>query len=338
MPLLGPTAGPLLGGILIQYRTWQDTFFLCSILTFLFLILGVLCLPETFGPVILYRRRLDQWRKDGYAPPKSMRDSQMDRLRRLIRVDLARPFVLLGTQPIIQTLALYMGLLFGLNHLTISTFHALWREVYHESDITSSLNYIAITLGFLGGCESAGPLNDKVCCSFLGSCYKIKDYRPDRSSSQIYRYLKRQNNGLDLPEYRIWLMIPGSIFVPFGLLWYGWSATYQLHWIMPDIGITIYSFGLLMAYQCIQAYVLDCYPVYAASAMGALTVLRSLAGFTLPIFAPVMYKSLGYGWASTMLALVALIIGSVAPWLLKTKGPYLREKSPYAAGEVNLVL
>lgn len=143
---------------------------------------------------------------------------------------------------------------------------------------------------------------------------------------------------MDLPEYRIWLMIPAAFLVPLGLLWYGWSATYTLHWIMPNIGITIYSFGLLMGYQCIQAYVLDCYPVYAASAMGALTVLRSLAGFTLPIFAPAMYRRFGYGWSSTILAGVAIVIGSVAPWLLRSKGAALRAKSPYAAGDIKVIL
>lgn len=314
MALLGPSAGPLLGGIFIEYRSWPDIFYFCSLVTVIFLIIGVLFLPETFGPVLLHRKRIGLLVKEGYDISR-LSESRIDRLLKLVKVDLARPFVLLGTQPIIQTLAIYMGLLFGLNHLTISTFHALWRDVYHESDILASCNYLFITLGFIGGCETAGPANDR-----------------------IYAYLKRRHGGQDCPEYRIWLMIPGAIIVPAGLLIYGWSAAAEMHWILPNLGIAVYSFGLLMGYQCIQAYVLDCYPVYAASAMGALTVLRSLAGFALPIFAPAMYRHLGYGWSSTILAAVALGIGSVAPWLLREKGAFLRQKSPYAAGEVEVVL
>ena len=109
-------------------------------------------------------------------------------------------------------------------------------------------------------------------------------------------------------------------------------------WIVPDVGIAVYSFGLLMGFLCIQAYILDCYPVYAASAMGAMTVLRALAGFALPIFAPDLYARLGYGWGSTLLAGVAFAIGGGAPWLLREKGAYLREKSPYAAGDLEVVL
>jgi hypothetical protein len=38
------------------------------------------------------------------------------------------------------------------------------------------------------------------------------------------------------PEYRIPALLIASIFVPIGLLWYGWSAQARLHWIMPIIG------------------------------------------------------------------------------------------------------
>jgi len=38
------------------------------------------------------------------------------------------------------------------------------------------------------------------------------------------------------PEYRMPGLVIASIFVPIGLLWYGWSAQARLHWIMPIIG------------------------------------------------------------------------------------------------------
>ncbi|PWY86559.1 MFS general substrate transporter [Aspergillus sclerotioniger CBS 115572] len=302
MPLLGTTAGPLLGGLLIESHSWQSIFFICSIFTLISLLLGLFFLPETFGPILLYRRGL----LIHGTSPKPLQRNQLSR----IRSDLARPFIMLGTQPIIQLLALYMGFLFGLNHLTISTFHSLWREVYHQDDFRASLNYIAITVGLLGGAEVTGPVNDI-----------------------IYRHRKRKNHGKDSPEYRIYLMLPSAILLPTGLLLYGWSATYHLHWTLPNLGITTYSFGLLMGYQCIQAYVLDCYPVYAASAMGALTVLRSLMGFIMPVFAPVVYESVGYGWASTGLAGVAGIVGWLRRWCWGL-GEGLRGRSGFGAGEV----
>lgn len=122
-------------------------------------------------------------------------------------------------------------------------------------------------------------------------------------------------------------MLPAALLVPTGLLIYGWSAQTHSHWIMPNIGIGIYALGLIMSYQCIQAYVLDCYAVYAASAMGALTILRSLLGFVLPILAPLIYRMLGYGWGSSLLALWALVMGGLVPILLWRYGAVLRKRS-----------
>ena len=131
-------------------------------------------------------------------------------------------------------------------------------------------------------------------------------------------------------------MIPAAVLVPAGLLWFGWSAVAHSHWIMPNLGMAIASVGLVIAFQCMQAYVMDAYPVYAASAQGALTVLRSLAAFAMPVMAPAMIRQWDYGWSSTMLAGIAAVLGVLAPAVLHWRGATLRAMSPYAAGNVNL--
>lgn len=167
VPLLGPTIGPTVGGYVVQSYSWRWIFIGSSAFTAIFLILGLFLLHETFGPLLLKRRR---------APLLAHRSERNDNnklvtthwaaLVKLVRVDLARPFILLGTQPIIQTVSLFMAYLFGLNFLTISTFQTLWVESYGQSVSQGSLNYISISLGFVIGCEIAGPLNDRV--RFLG--------------------------------------------------------------------------------------------------------------------------------------------------------------------------
>ena len=101
---------------------------------------------------------------------------------------------------------------------------------------------------------------------------------------------------------------------------------------MPDIGAGLLACATICGYYSIQNYVIDCYTKYAASAVAAMTVLRSLAGFGFPLFAPAMYDALGYGWGNSILAFVAIAIGAPAPWVLWHYGPRLRAKSVYAAG------
>lgn len=74
-------------------------------------------------------------------------------------------------------------------------------------------------------------------------------------------------------------MIPGALLVPIGFFWYGWSIHAHAHWILPNLGATIFGFGIIIIMQCITSYLIDAYSVYAASAIAATTVLRGLAGF-----------------------------------------------------------
>lgn len=141
-----------------------------------------------------------------------------------------------------------------------------------------------------------------------------------------------KNNNTGRPEFRIPLMIPGSVLVPTGLFIYGWTAQYHTHWIGPNIGAALFAAGVIIGFQCIQTYLVDTYTRYAASAVAAATVLRSLAGFGFPLFAPYMYSKLDYGWGNSLLGFVAVALGVPAPILFWVFGKRLRERSPYAAG------
>ena len=226
-----------------------------------------------------------------------------------LRIALKRPFKLLGTQPIVQALACYMACLYGLLYLTLSTFPMLWATKYHMSIGTGSLNYISMGIGFLIGTQIKARLNDN-----------------------IYARLKKKNNGIEKPEFRVPVMVPASLLVPIGLFMYGWSAQAHTHWIVPDIGICLFCAGVIVGFQCIQIYLVDSYTRYAASAIAAVTVLRSLAGFSFPLFAPAMYKALKYGWGNSVLGFIAIAIGIPAPFMLWKFGEALRAKSRFAAG------
>lgn len=39
------------------------------------------------------------------------------------------------------------------------------------------------------------------------------------------------------------LLMITAIFVPVGLLLYGWTANYRVFWLVPDIGIGIFGIG-----------------------------------------------------------------------------------------------
>ncbi|KAI6914338.1 hypothetical protein KC318_g963 [Hortaea werneckii] len=65
------------------------------------------------------------------------------------------------------------------------------------------------------------------------------------------------------------------------------------------------------------------FTIYAASAMAANTVLRSLFGATFPLFGLSMYNTLGLGWGNSLLAFIALAMCPI-PLLFYWYGEKLR--------------
>lgn len=311
-PLLGPAIGPIIGGFITQHTTWRWVFWSTSFASGVVQVLGFIFFRETYAPKILAdkARRL---RKTTGNPALHTKWQTPDRtFLKIFGAAIVRPVLLLGTQPIIQVLSLYMAYLYGLMYLVLTTFPVLWTTTYGESIAIGGLNYISLGLGFLIGTQSCAHLNDT-----------------------IYRRLKHRSNdpSKGRPEYRLPLLIPAGILVPVGLLWYGWSAHCHLHWIMPNIGAAVFAAAVKIGFQCTQTYVVDAYTLYIASAGAAATFLRSLAGFGFPLFAPYLYRQLGYGWGNSLLAFVAIALGLPAPLLLWKWGPMLRARSTYAAGD-----
>ncbi len=216
---------------------------------------------------------------------------------------------MLGTQPIIQLLALYNAYIYGLMYLVLSTFPTLWQKVYCEKLGISGLNYLSLTLGYL--------LGSQICAL---------------SVDRIYKSLTQSNNGTGKPEYRIPLLTSSALLVPLGLFWYGWSAQDRLHWIMPNIGIALFACGVIIGVQCTVTYIIDAYSRYTASAIAAITLLRSLLALGFPLFAPRMYQVLGYGWGNSVLAFAAILLGWPATFAMWKWGEALRGKSQYASG------
>jgi MFS family permease len=217
---------------------------------------------------------------------------------------LSRPVRLLLFHPIIQIAGLFEAFDYGILYIVLASFAELWVKQYHMSVELSGLHYIALALGELAGSQLGAPIMDR-----------------------YYLRVKAQQSDNDPhPEHRLPLTIPGILIVPLGLLMYGWVAQYHVHWIVVDMGIFIAAFGLQTRGIAMQAYVMDAYVDHTSSAMAATQFLRSLTAFLFPLFAPIMYEKLGYGWGNTAIALAGLVLGLPASLALWYFGGSLRRR------------
>ncbi|KAI0907471.1 major facilitator superfamily domain-containing protein [Ustulina deusta] len=306
IPLLGAAVGPILGGFIAEYTTWRWMFWSTSIFQGVMIAVSYDVFRETFGPLILNRRAARLRKETGNEQYYTQYERQTGE-QSVVRVAaqaLSRPLRLLAFHPLIQITAVISAFGYGTLYIVISSFADLWSSYYHQPVAISGLHYIACALGELSGSQVGGRLMDA-----------------------LFRHMRsRSSDGEHIPEFRIPLTLPGAIIAPVGLFIYGWTAQYRVHWIAVDIGIFINMFGGQLTSMALSAYVIDAYPEHTSSAIAATQFLRSLTAFLFPLFAPSLYRVLGYGWGNSTIAFVSLVLALPAPFVIWRYGAKLRQR------------
>ncbi|KAK0702160.1 MFS multidrug transporter [Lasiosphaeris hirsuta] len=314
--VLGPAIGPIVGGYMTQYTTWRWCFFTIVITNITVQIFAFFFLRETYPPRILFLKAQAMRERSGNQKFQTeWEQSENDRtLLGLLRITLSRPWVMLGTQPIIQVLAVYQAFNFGTLYLLISGFPALWEGWYGMPRGDATLNYISLAVGSLIGVNICGPATDRVYAS-------------------LKRHHGISENEPGLPEFRVPLMIPASIISPCGIFLFAWSAQTKLHFLIPNLGAAIFAGSSIISYQCISAYISDSYSLHSASASAACSFLRSTLAFCFPLFVPALFGQLGYGWGGSVVGLASVVLGIPAPWVIWVYGRRLRQSGRFTSGD-----
>ncbi|KAJ5975549.1 hypothetical protein N7481_009256 [Penicillium waksmanii] len=282
-PLIGPVVGPVAGGYLAQAKGWRWTFWVLAMASGAIAISSLLTIKESYAPTLLSRKTKRLQKETGNMNLRSALDTGRSP-RDLFIFSIVRPTKMLFLSPIVFLLSLYVGVVYGYLYLLFTTISAVFEDQYHFSQGSVGLSYLGIGIGSIVGLIILGTTSDR-----------------------LLKYLTAKN-GVSKPEYRLPPMIPGSLFVPASLFMYGWTAYYKTHWIVPIIGTSFLGVGMLISFMTVSTYLVDAFTIYAASAMAANTVFRSLAGCLLPLAGPKMYEKLGLGWGNSLLGFIALAL------------------------------
>lgn len=93
-------------------------------------------------------------------------------------------------------------------------------------------------------------------------------------------------NNIPIPEWRLPPVIVGGVSFGLGIFWFAWTGFRQdIHWIAPTLSGFATGFGILSIFLNLLNYLVESYLMFAASAIAANTMLRSLAGAIFPLFA-----------------------------------------------------
>ena len=299
LPYLGPALGPILGGIVTQLVAWQWIFWIMCALNGLTTLIGMLCIRESYTPVLLLRKVRNHREAAGVNIEAPSLKSSLSRLG----ISLWRPYRLLLRRPVVQILGLILALDFAIYTLLLGTLADLYIQKYGQSESISSLHYIAIAVGASSAAQVGG---------------RLMDWSYRRTTA---RY---GDGGGGKPEFRVPYLVPGVIITPVGLFIYGWTAQYVAAWPAVDVGAAVFTLGSFMTSQVLYAYQLDEFVEHGASANAASRVLSYSLGFAFPIFAPDLYDRLGYGWGNSMLSFLWVVFCFPLPVIFWLWGDKLR--------------
>ncbi|KAH7371780.1 major facilitator superfamily domain-containing protein [Cadophora sp. MPI-SDFR-AT-0126] len=302
----GPTLGPIAGGAIVSsYLRWRWTEYTTAIMMTTVLIFDVLILDETYAPVLLVQKARRLRHETGNWSLHARHEEWDVSLKEMANKFLKTPFRLLAT-PICFLVALYASFVYGILYLCLGAIPIQFAEERGWGPVTSQLPFLALLSGtILGG--GANIFNNKF-------------------------YIRRfeANNNKPVPEARLPPMMIGSLFFATSLFLFGWTSPRHITPVLPLLSLVFMGFGFFTIFQAALNYLIDTFARFAASAVAANTLLRSIFAAVFPLFVAPMFHNLGIQWASSLLGFVSLCLVPI-PYLFYIYGPRIRGKGRFTA-------
>ena len=130
----------------------------------------------------------------------------------------------------------------------------------------------------------------------------------------------------DRLSYNVWPS--GLVFIPAGLLLFGWPIVYDMSVWAPIVGFSIQNFGMVQVMTLSSAYLVDAMPGQGASAAASANFMRNAFACLLTLVSNPLSNTIGPGWTSTLLSALTWMSVMIL-LLLKLYGERMRRWSGY---------
>ena len=246
--------GPVIGGFAAQFKGWRWTQW-CTIFVAVAAYATVLPMRETYKKVILTRRA----KKLGLSPPPTAQVKGLAYIKMLLTITVARPLIMLTTEPIVMCFSLYNAFTFSVLFAFFAAYPYTFEKVYHFDTWQYGLTFLGIGVGVVSAVATAVAAD------------RLIYMRHHRKALEAGKHMAA-------PEHRLYVGMMGAFGVPIGLFWFAWSARSEVHWISPVLAGIPFAWGNLCIFVAAATYLIDVYgPLNGASAMAA----NGLARYTL---------------------------------------------------------
>ncbi|KAH7184906.1 major facilitator superfamily domain-containing protein [Fusarium flagelliforme] len=302
--------GPMLGAVMGAYigpsdaLSWRWAEWIMLIASGLVLVLVILFMPETYGPLLLQWKAAHYRRITGDDRFRCEHEIAGASLFSRLKVSMTRPFLML-TEPIIIAMTLYLSVLY----IVLFTFLVGWPYIFEKTyGISQGLSNIIFVAMFLG--------------TQLNFLFVPIVYRKTVRASKAGGHFK--------PEIRLWYaMLGAAVAIPISLFWLGWTNYSHISIWSAIIAVVFFGYGVTGVFICTYMYIIDSYEIYSASALTFVALTRYIIAGGMTVVGIPFYENMGTHYTLTIMACFAVLLAAI-PYILYIYGHKIRAKSKYA--------
>ncbi|KAJ5190318.1 uncharacterized protein N7498_009303 [Penicillium cinerascens] len=244
---------PVAGGFISENVGWRWVQGVCVIFIVIIGILGVVFVPETYGPVLLQKKASRLSKADGKAYISVLEKGQgKKKPSEVFQRALFRPWVFLFLEPIVLVASVYIAIVYSTVYMFMGAMPIVYNEDRGWSEGVGGLSFLGITVGII-----------------FGLIYAIWDNNT--------RYMKLFLSKTSTAESHLPPAIVGAVALLIGMFAFAWTNYPSIHWSVSIVLSSPFGFGCVLVLLPIMNY-LDAYTIYAASVLAAAAIFRSIIG------------------------------------------------------------
>jgi len=293
-------------GYIDKYAGWRWIEWTHMIASGVVFVMELFFFKETRGAKILMDRAKALRKETGDQSIRAPAELESESVKDLLKKSSSRAVMLLIHEPVVLAFGLWIGLAWGITFLFLSVIPLTFAGNHGWSEGNAGLPYLALILAcFIG--FGTGLWADKK-----------------------YDQVQEENDGVAIPEYRLYGSMFFTPFLPIGLFIFAFTQYSHVHWIAPIIALVPILVGIYSIFLAVYNYTADSYGELSSSAIAGQGFIRNTFGAVTPLFATYMFKGMGYQFAGLLLALLTLLMAPL-PFILFRYGAAIRARSDYAS-------
>ncbi|KAL7415406.1 MFS general substrate transporter [Mrakia frigida] len=306
--IFGTIAAPVYCGFISERVGWRWIEWVHMIASGILFIVELFFFKETRGAKILSGRAKALREQTGDNRYRSPSELESESIKQLLKKSSTRAVKILMGEPVIFFFGLWIAMAWGITFLFLSVIPLTFAGNHGWSEGIAGLPYFGLIIG-----------------CFIGFATGLW---ADRKYDQV----QRDNNGIAVPEYRLYGAMCFGPLLPIGLFIFSFTQYAHVHWIAPIIALVPIILGIYHIFLATYNYTTDAYGEMSSSAIAGQGFMRNMFAASFPLFATQMFKGMGFQFAGLLLALITAALAPI-PFVLFKYGARIRASSKYAVAD-----